>query len=42
MIPDNGMFAVAAYVLATIVYVGYSAILVVRDRRLRARLDRTR
>ena len=39
MTPDNGMFAVAAYALAAIVYVGYSVILVVRERRLRARID---
>ena len=38
MTPDNGGYAVAAYVLATIVYVGYSAILIVRERALHARL----
>ena len=38
MTPDNASFAVAAYALATIVYFGYSMILVVRERALRKRL----
>lgn len=39
MTPQNGGYAVVAYVLATLVYVSYSAILVVRERSLRAKLD---
>ena len=38
MTPDNGQFAIAAYTLATIVFLGYSAILVGRERALRAKL----
>ncbi len=39
MTPDNGVYAAAAYVLATIVYVAYSVILVARERALRKKLD---
>ena len=38
MTPDNAGFAVAAYTLATIVYLGYSVTLVLRERALRTRL----
>ena len=38
MIPDNGGFAVAAYVAASIIYVGYALTLRVRTRRLAQRL----
>ena len=40
MTPDNGGFAIAAYVLAAIVYVGYVLSIKVRERRLRDRLAR--
>lgn len=39
MTPDNGGFAIAAYVLATAVYVGYAITLRMRERALRARLE---
>ena len=39
MTPQNGGYAVAAYVLAAIVYLSYSAILAMRERSLRAKLD---
>ena len=38
MTPDNGSFAIAAYVLAALVYVGYVLSIRVRERRLRDRL----
>jgi len=38
MTPDNGGYAVAAYTLATIVYVGYILSIKIRERRLRQRL----
>ncbi len=38
MTPDNAGYAVAAYTLATIVYLGYSIVVVVRERALRKRL----
>jgi uncharacterized membrane protein YciS (DUF1049 family) len=40
MTPDNGGFAIAAYVLAAIVYVGYVLSIKMRERRLRDRLAR--
>ena len=39
MTPDNGGFAIAAYVCAAIVYAAYAASLVIRERNLRARID---
>jgi hypothetical protein len=39
MTPQNGGYAVAAYVLAALVYLGYAAILAMRERSLRAKLD---
>ena len=39
MTPDNGAFAIAAYALASFVYVSYATVLTVRERRLRRRLD---
>jgi hypothetical protein len=38
MTPDNGGFAIAAYTLAAIVYLGYALSLELRERRLRQRL----
>ena len=38
MTPDNGGFAIAAYTLAAIVYLGYVLSLRLRERRLRQRL----
>ena len=38
MMPDNAGYAVAAYILATTVYLGYSMIVVLRERALRRRL----
>jgi hypothetical protein len=38
MIPDNGGYATAAYVLAAIVYLGYVLSIKLRERRLRERL----
>lgn len=38
MTPDNAGFAIAAYTLATIVYLGYAATLAIRERALRKRL----
>ena len=38
MTPDNGGFAVAAYIAAAIVYAAYTLSLVVRERRVRAKL----
>jgi hypothetical protein len=38
MTPDNGGFAIAAYALAAIVYLGYVLSLELRERRLRQRL----
>ena len=38
MTPDNGGFAIAAYTLAAIVYLGYALSLMLRERRLRQRL----
>ena len=38
MTPDNARFAIAAYALASIVYLAYSAILMMRERALRRRL----
>ena len=38
MTPDNGAYATAAYVLASIVYLGYIVSLKVRERNLRRRL----
>ena len=34
MTPDNGVYAVAAYIAATLIYGGYAAWLLVRRRRL--------
>ncbi len=39
MTPDNGMFAVVAYTLTVIVYLGYAVILSVREKSLRAKLE---
>lgn len=39
MTQDNGMFAVVAYTLTVIVYLGYAAILSVREKSLRATLE---
>jgi hypothetical protein len=39
MTPDNGQFAIAAYTLAAIIYLGYSAILIGREGTLRAKLE---
>ena len=38
MTPDNAGFAIAAYVCATIVYVGYAITLWSRERALRNRI----
>jgi hypothetical protein len=38
MTPDNGGYATAAYILASLVYVGYIVSLKVRERKLRQRL----
>ena len=38
MIPDNGGYAAAAYVLASLVYLGYILSIKIRERRLRQRL----
>ncbi|MEO8334448.1 MAG: hypothetical protein ABI664_05720 [bacterium] len=38
MTPDNGIFAIIAYTLTAIVYLGYAAILSAREKALRARL----
>jgi len=38
MIPDNGRFFVAAYVLAAVLYAGYALSLWTRTRRLDERL----
>jgi len=38
MIPDNGRFFVAAYVLAAVLYAGYALSLWARTRRLDERL----
>jgi type VI protein secretion system component VasF len=40
MTPDNGIFAVVAYALTAIVYLGYSAILSAREKTLRAKLEK--
>ena len=40
MTPDNGGFAIAAYILVAIVYGGYVLSLALRERRLRERLAR--
>lgn len=40
MTPDNGGFAIAAYALAAVVYLGYALSLKLRERRLRERLAR--
>ena len=40
MTPDNGQFAIAAYTLAAIVYLSYSAILIGRERARRAKLEK--
>lgn len=39
MTPDNGAYAIAAYVLGAIVYVSYMAILRVREKALRRKLS---
>ncbi|MEO5818419.1 MAG: hypothetical protein ABIT20_24320 [Gemmatimonadaceae bacterium] len=39
MTPDNGIFAVVAYTLTAIIYLGYSAILTAREKALRAKLE---
>ena len=39
MTPDNGIFAVVAYTLTAIVYLGYSAILTAREKSLRAKAE---
>ena len=38
MTPDNGGYAIAAYLLTAIVYLAYIASIRVRERRLRSRL----
>ena len=38
MTPDNGGYAMAAYILAALVYIGYVLSIRVRERRLRHRL----
>ena len=40
MTPDNGIFAIIAYTLTAIVYLGYSAILSAREKALRAKLEK--
>lgn len=40
MTPDNGIFAVVAYTLTAIVYLGYAAILSAREKALRAKLEK--
>jgi hypothetical protein len=40
MTPDNGGFAIAAYTLAAVVFLGYALSLELRERRLRERLAR--
>ena len=39
MTPDNGIFAIVAYTLTAIVYLGYAAILTAREKSLRAKLE---
>ncbi len=39
MTPDNANFAIAAYSLAAIVYLGYASILVARERALRTKVE---
>lgn len=39
MTPDNGGYAIAAYVLASIVYVSYAVILRTREKALRRKLS---
>lgn len=39
MTPDNGIFAIVAYTMTAIVYLGYSVILSVRETALRAKLE---
>ena len=38
MTPDNGGYAIAAYTLTAVVYLGYVLSIKVRERRLRQRL----
>jgi hypothetical protein len=40
MTPDNGIFAVVAYTLTAIVYLGYAAVLAARQKALRAKLEK--
>ena len=40
MTPDNGIFAIVAYTLTAVVYLGYSAILSAREKSLRAKLEK--
>jgi hypothetical protein len=40
MTPDNAIFAVVAYTLTVIVYLGYAAILSVREKSLREKLEK--
>jgi hypothetical protein len=37
--PDNAIYYQLAYVAAAVIYVGYALSIVVRRRRLRARMD---
>jgi hypothetical protein len=39
MTPDNGGYAVAAYLLTALVYLAYIVSIRVRERRLRSRLE---
>ncbi len=39
MTPDNAGFAIAAYVAAAVIYGGYAMTLVLRERKVRARLE---
>lgn len=39
MTPDNGIFAVVAYTITTVVYLGYVVILHAREKALRMKLD---
>jgi hypothetical protein len=41
MTPDNGIFAVVAYTLTAIVYLGYATILSAREKSLRAKLEKS-